>query len=204
MGPRLSKHFGLVNDKIQTVKVGEIVDWLIGIVENSRHRLKKREVGKEGGREDGRINREGRREGEGKEGKEERDKKIEGQKKARRKEGQEGEERTGKREILHCDATLNPPPPSHSPSPPTPHLPSLTSMFLRALSHSFCPGPEVEQRSRRLLIASVRALAAAASWFMTLGALGSAERALAARSSLLEETEMVRRYPSISLQLSRS
>ena len=80
----------------------------------------------------------------------------------------------------------------------------LTSMFLRALSHSFCPGPDVEQRSRRLLMASVTALAAAASWFMTLGALGSAERALAARSSLLEETEMVRRYPSISLRLSRS
>ena len=53
-------------------------------------------------------------------------------------------------------------------------------------------------------MASVTALAAAASWFMTLGALGSAERALAARSSLLEETEMVRRYPSISLRLSRS
>ena len=48
--PRLSKHFGLVNDKIQTVKVGEIVDWLVGIVEDSRYRLKGREVGKEGGR----------------------------------------------------------------------------------------------------------------------------------------------------------
>lgn len=42
-------------------------------------------------------------------------------------------------------------------------------------------------------MASVTALAAAASWFMTLGALGSAERALAARRSFEEDTEMVLR-----------
>ena len=66
-------------------------------------------------------------------------------------------------------------------------------MFLRALSHSFWPGPEVEQRSRSPLMASVTARQAAASWFITLGALGSAERALAANSNLVEETEMVRR-----------
>ena len=70
---------------------------------------------------------------------------------------------------------------------------TLTSMFLRALSHSLCPGPELEVRLSSALIASVTALAAAANWFMALGALGSAERALAASRSLLDETEMERR-----------
>ena len=53
-------------------------------------------------------------------------------------------------------------------------------------------------------MASVTALQAAASWFMTLGALGSAERALAASSSLVEETDMERRYFNMSLRLSGS
>ena len=66
-------------------------------------------------------------------------------------------------------------------------------MLLSALSHSFCPGPELEHKLRRELMASVTARAAAANWFITLGALGSAERALAARSSLEEETEIVLR-----------
>ena len=68
-----------------------------------------------------------------------------------------------------------------------------TSMLLSALSHSFCPGPELEQRLRSELMASVTARAAAANWFITLGALGSAERALAANSSFEEETEIVLR-----------
>ena len=42
-------------------------------------------------------------------------------------------------------------------------------------------------------MASVTALAAAASWFITLGALGSADIALAAKRSLDEDTEMVLR-----------
>ncbi len=54
---------------------------------------------------------------------------------------------------------------------------------------------------RRELIVSVTDLAAAANWFMTLGALGSADRALAARRSLEEETEMVLKYPNISSRL---
>ena len=66
-------------------------------------------------------------------------------------------------------------------------------MLLSALSHSFCPGPELEHRLSRELIASVTARAAAANWFITLGALGSAESALAARSSFEDETEMVLR-----------
>ena len=53
-------------------------------------------------------------------------------------------------------------------------------------------------------MASVTARQAAASWFITLGAFGSAERAFAARRSFVEETEMVRRYPSMALRLSWS
>ena len=66
-------------------------------------------------------------------------------------------------------------------------------MFLRALSHSFCPGPEVEHRLSRELIASVTERAAAASWFITFGAFGSAEIAFAANRSLDEDTDIVRR-----------
>ena len=40
-------------------------------------------------------------------------------------------------------------------------------------------------------------LAAAASWFCTLGALGSALSPLAANNSLLLATEMERKYPTI-------
>ena len=89
MGPRLSKHFGLVNDKIQTVKVGEIVDWLIGIVENSRHRLKKREVGKEGGREGGWKDKQRGRGGKGRERRERRERRR-GTRKLRDKRRQGG------------------------------------------------------------------------------------------------------------------
>lgn len=81
---------------------------------------------------------------------------------------------------------------------------NFTLIFLRALSHSFWPGPDVEQTSSRLLMASVTARQAAASWFITLGALGSADRALAASSSLVEDTDMERRYFSMSLRLSGS
>ena len=53
-------------------------------------------------------------------------------------------------------------------------------------------------------MASVTARQAAASWFITLGALGSAERALAASRSLVEETEIVLRYPNMAFLLSWS
>ena len=46
--PCLPKDLRLVNDKIKTIKVGEVVDWFVGIVKDSRHCLKERET--EGGR----------------------------------------------------------------------------------------------------------------------------------------------------------
>lgn len=68
---------------------------------------------------------------------------------------------------------------------------SFTLSCLSALSHSFCPGAVVVQCVIRLLMLSVTALAAAASWFFAFGAPGSAESAFAARRSLLEDIETV-------------
>lgn len=77
----------------------------------------------------------------------------------------------------------------------------LTSMFLRALSHSRWPGPYDWHMFSSELMASVTPLAALANWFCTLGALGSTARAFVASSSLLEETETFRMWPSMSSRL---
>ena len=69
----------------------------------------------------------------------------------------------------------------------------LVTTSKKYASHSFCPGPELEHRLSRELIASVTARTAAANWLITLGALGSAESALAARSSFEDKTGIVLR-----------
>ena len=58
-------------------------------------------------------------------------------------------------------------------------------IFRRAVSHSFCPGAELVHTLIRVFILSVTSLAAAASKFFALGALGSAASALAASRSLV-------------------
>ena len=78
------------------------------------------------------------------------------------------------------------------------HYSTSTSIFLSALSHSFWPGPEVEHKLRRELMESVTDRAAAASWFCTLGPLGSTDKALAASNNLLDETEVFLRWPNMS------
>ncbi|CAN7984576.1 unnamed protein product [Ixodes hexagonus] len=77
-------------------------------------------------------------------------------------------------------------------------------MALTAPSHSFCPGAAEVHTSTRWLMLSVTARAAAANWFLALGAPGSAATDLAATRSLLDTIETFLRLTTIWARASAS